>query len=448
MEGAKRRRRRHRRTQDRLKNLLIVLLSLSAFYLSVRSQLYSNLYGLWTGGLRSLLQSESAAPPLSSGGGDWPNLLPVRVTVCGHASGRFGLQYDQEQVNQLFQSVRGLLSEALAGARPPRQITEGEWQRSLGRSGVCFDFLGRIPLDALCTWLGEGAVNPYLNGAARRLLVAQGTGDSALLYYLNETDGSYYACETGLTYSGRMADLLEPYGGNGAVFAFEQGPQSAYSALDPYVLLLPAAPSPRIYRAGNPLSAGDGGVVERVQRALSFRPQADSSYSVTGGVRIREGKETLEILESGTVTYHAAEVSASRYVLGDGPSAGPAACAEAAWRLAESTIGSLCGSGQLYLMGTEETAKGTAVYLGYCLDGAAVRLSGDSYAAKFLIQEGAITDYTLRFRSYEDTGTRSLVLRELQAAAALEALSPQGRELLLCYTDSGGDTVEAGWVAG
>ena len=32
-------------------------------------------------------------------------------------------------------------------------------------------------------------------------------------------------------------------------------------------------------------------------------------------------------------------------------------------------------------------------------------------------------------------------------AAALDALSPEGRELLLCYTDNGGDTVQAGWVA-
>jgi len=446
MEGAKRRRRRHRRTQDRLKNLLIVLLSLSAVYLSARSQLYSSLHGLWSGSLRSLLQGQEAARPLDSGGGGWPSLLPVRIAVCGQESGRFGVQYDQEKTGQVFQSVRVLLTESLASARPPRQITGAEWRRSLSRPGVCFDFLGQVPLETLCLWLGEGAANPHLSGTARRVLVVQGAGDSVLLYYLNERDGSYYACETGLTYSGRMAETLESYGGNGAVYAFEQGPESAYGGLDPYVLLLPSPPSPRIYRAGNPLSAGDGGALEQVQRALSFRPQTDSAYSVTGGVRIREGKETLEILESGVVTYHAAEAGASRYALGEG--LGTSACVDAAWRLAEATVGSLCGSGQLYLMGTEENAGTTAVYLGYCLDGAAVRLSGDGYAAKFLIRGGAITDFTLYFRSYEDSGTRSLVLRELQAAAALEALSPQGRELLLCYTDSGGDTVEAGWVAG
>ena len=34
-----------------------------------------------------------------------------------------------------------------------------------------------------------------------------------------------------------------------------------------------------------------------------------------------------------------------------------------------------------------------------------------------------------------------------KAAAALEALSPEGRELVVFYTDNGGDTVEAGWAA-
>ena len=50
-------------------------------------------------------------------------------------------------------------------------------------------------------------------------------------------------------------------------------------------------------------------------------------------------------------------------------------------------------------------------------------------------------------RPIEDTGQTSLVLGERMAAAALEALDPEERELVLCYSDSGGDTVQAGWVA-
>ena len=58
-----------------------------------------------------------------------------------------------------------------------------------------------------------------------------------------------------------------------------------------------------------------------------------------------------------------------------------------------------------------------------------------------------ITDISLCFRSYEDTGEQSIVLRELRAAAAMDVLDPEGRELMLCYEDSGGERVSAGWIA-
>lgn len=46
-------------------------------------------------------------------------------------------------------------------------------------------------------------------------------GANAALYYHNETDGLYYACETSVDYAQRMEDVLTGYGGNSATFAFE-----------------------------------------------------------------------------------------------------------------------------------------------------------------------------------------------------------------------------------
>lgn len=447
MEGNRRPRRRRHRTAERLKNVLIVLLAVSALYLSARAQLYGEASN-WVNGLLSRIQGEEISPPLDSGGGQPAAAArPMRIAIFS-GSDRFAVQYDQEQTGKVYEAVSGLLTEALASAKAPRQITEAEWRRALAREGVYFDFLGKVPLESLYAWLGEGTGNPNLRGTARRILVARGTGDGASLYYHNETDGSYYACETSLTYQGRMADVLENYDGNGAAFAFEYGEQSVYSSLDPYVLILSAAPSPRIYHSGNPLAAGDTDMLNSIQRALSFRPQSNSTYSVPGGVRVREGKESLEILDRGTISYHASEPGASRYAVVEGSAAGVTECIEGARKLAAATIGSLCGSAQLDLIEVEETQQGTVVCFGYSLDGAAVQLSGGGYAARFLIQSGHITDYTLQFRSYEDTGERSFLFREQLAAAALESLDPEGRELTLRYADSGGDTVEAGWVAG
>lgn len=443
MEGHNRRpRRRRRRTAERLKSVLIVALSLSALYLCARTGLYGDLAGLWGG----LLPEQESPIPLGSAGEDRPELVPVRITVRSGSAGRFAAQYDQDLTDEVYAALRGLLAEALASARPPRQITETHWRQALGREGMCFDFGGQVPLDALCVWLGEGSRNGALTGDARRVLAARDTvGDGVLLYYHNEADGGYYACETALTYGGRMAESLEPYGGSGPAFVFELGDGGAYAALDPYVLLSAAPLSPRVYEAGNPLLEEDA--LDRVQRALSFRPQSDAGYQVQGGLRYREGKETLEVLGRGVIAYHASEPAASRYSLGAGSAPGRTTCIEAAWRLAEATVGSLSGAGRLCLLEAQETASGAVIRLGYTLDGAAVELPNGADAAQVVIQEGYITDYTLQFRSYEDTGERSLVLRELQAAAALEVQAPGG-ELALCYFDGGGESLEAGWVAG
>lgn len=115
----------------------------------------------------------------------------------------------------------------------------------LQRSGVYFDLLGQVPLDALYAWMGGDAANPELTGTARRLLVASTAGANAALYYHNETDGLYYACETSVDYAQRMEDVLTGYGGNSATFAFEFSADAGYGALDPYVLIFSSAPNPR-----------------------------------------------------------------------------------------------------------------------------------------------------------------------------------------------------------
>lgn len=147
------------------------------------------------------------------------------------------------------------------------------------------------------------------------------------------------------------------------------------------------------------------------------------------------------------MTYHTSEELPIRYPVGeDGYTV--TELVETTRRLAADTVGRTCGAARLYLAGVETGEDGAVtVSFGYSLNGAAVLLPADGCAARFTVQDGQITDYTLRFREYEETAEHSLLLPERQAAAALDALSPEGRELLLCYTDNGGDTVQAGWVA-
>jgi hypothetical protein len=122
---------------------------------------------------------------------------------------------------------------------------------------------------------------------------------------------------------------------------------------------------------------------------------------------------------------------------------------EAARALTWNGLSQWCGNAGLYLIGTEQQDNGaTVVYFGYLLDGAAVELYEDGYAARVVVRDGYISDFTLRFRTYQETADYSAVLPEIQAAAAMKALEIHGNELMLCYLDGEGtQRLTAGWIA-
>ena len=452
MAGNKHPRRRRHSGLERLKSLLIVLLTLSALALTLRVLLFNELAGQgprgWLDNLTSLFRQEQTASTGDPGGSIQSSAAaqPVRLSVSD-GSERFAVQYDTAQTDQMFSSLGILLSEALSSAAAPSEVTEQAWRDALCAPGVWFDFLGDIPLEALCAWMVEGGSNPNLTAAARQVAVARDDGGGVSLYYHNVEDGLYYACRTAVAYEGHMDELVTGYGGNGASFVFELEEGGGYDGLDPYVLLSAATPSPAVFRASTPLSGTDTNAVSALQESLSFQVSSDAIYAIPGGLRLRLGRETLEIGGDGTVTYHTSEELPIRYPVGeDGCTV--TELVETTRRLAADTVGRTCGAARLYLAGVETGGDGAVtVSFGYSLNGAAVLLPADGCAARFTVQDGQITDYTLRFREYEETAEHSLLLPERQAAAALDALSPEGRELLLCYTDNGGDTVQAGWVA-
>ena len=449
MQQSKPRRRRRRRNQgvERLKTLLIVLLSLSAVYLTglalIQNEAASGTQGL-LGGLISLFHPTHADSTLSSdsGGQLTAAARPVRIALYD-GENRYAVQYDTTQTDKLYDSVGILLGEALTSAARPVSVPEADWRTALQSPGIWFDFLGHIPLETLSAWTGEGSGNTALTGSVRQIAVARVDGE-VRLYYHNESDGLYYACETAVVYEGHMDQLLSGYGGNGTFFVFQLREYSVYSGLHPYMLLSAATPTPTVYRASNPLSSLDDTLIGTLQQALSFQT---SYYPIPNGIRIREGQETLEISSTGTVSYSTAEGTASRYPVGSESGYDVTEIVEATRKMAADTVGSYCAAARLYLMAVEKTDDGLEVRYGYSLNGAEVSLPGGGCAAHFTIQDGQITAFTLCFRRYEDAGQTSLVLQERMAAAALDALSPEGRELLLCYRDNGGETVQAGWVA-
>ena len=107
--------RRRKRRIERLKSILIVLLSCSAVYLAARTQMSSSLANLASGG-DTVSQTETVQNQSAMA-------RPLRMAVTlreGVECQRYGVQYDQTAGLALFQQTYSLLAEALSGAQEPR----------------------------------------------------------------------------------------------------------------------------------------------------------------------------------------------------------------------------------------------------------------------------------------------------------------------------------------
>lgn len=409
------------------KDALIVLLTLSAVYLLAMTPLVQD------SGLLDLL------PPQESPGAGLSEenrgmiILPARLAVTGKG-GRYGVQYDEERLKELFPPLGALLGDALASAGTPQPIAEEQWRRYLGGEGVYFDFQGEVPLAVLKRWL-QGPGDEALSGSARRVLLCAGTGDQVLLCWQEPGSGQFFSCPTALTRSLHLNPAAEGLASNGTYFAFESRELSPL--LDPYTFITEGEQNRGGYDASVPLTGGAG--TAAVLEALDY--SAQNHAPVSGGEVYLDGGDRLVVGANGTVTYRAAQPE--KYPVGRDAVDG----VDGVRALAERTLGSLCGEARLYLMSAQEEEGALRVRFGYLLDGSAARLGGEGWAAEFWVREGYITRFTLRFRCYTANGERALLLPIDKAAVMLPDLTDERRELVIQYRDGGGTAVLPDWVA-
>lgn len=424
--------RNNRRQVEWGKNLLILLLSLSALYLLTMTPLIQD------SGILSLFSRQAPREEPPSAVTLTAAAHPARMAVSD-GRGRYGVQYDQDAVDDLFARMGSLLGEALTSCGQPEPLPEARWQGYLADSGIYFDFAGEIPLSALGAWLQPEGTCP-LTAAARRVLLAAGEGDEVVLCYQDVGSGLFYACTTGLTQDLHLTPTVESVTENGAQFAFESEEWSRLLA--PYTLI--AQESAReCYTAANPVSSTS--VLTTLLDALSF--STHNHASVSDGELYLDGNDRLRVLSGGTVVYDAAQ--GGKYpVATAGETMTMAEAIEAARRLAQSTMGSWSGEAELSLLSATATQDGFRIRFGYRLDGSAVWLYDDGWAGEFNIRSGFITDFTLRLRSYTATGEKALLLSMDRAAAMLPNLTEERRELILQYRDPGDTSVSPLWVAG
>lgn len=421
------------RLWEGIKTLLILLLSCSAVYLAGRT-----LFPQESGGLLSRLPQGSAAPTPSSQSTRLSQALRPATFAVTWEEGRYGLLHHQED-QEVYTQLTTLLAEALSGAGTPSQTDRRSWERALAQPGFFFEYLGPIPLDALTRWLSQQD-NATLSGIqAQRLCV------TAQTLYVSDGSDSYYACPLASNLTVALTDLTDGLSPNGARFA---NGLSGFRLLHPDSLILALTPQLPQLSATNPIplsdSADPGETLSMLLQALSFHPQTNPLYAVTGGYAITDGGETLRVSASGELTYRRSSEDTPRFPVGEQP-------LDATLALAEDTVGAVCGDARIYLKDIQAQGQTTVITYGYAYRGAAIRLEQEGWCAQFTIEDGAITAFVLRPRLYtvqEDAYT--LLLPQEQAAAALRP--GQDQILTPLYEDKAGVQLLvpfwAAWTAG
>ncbi len=404
---------KRRRLWEGGKTLLILLLSCSALYLASR-----------------VLSPGQADLSPHSGQGDGgggstaysaQTLRPAAFAVTWE-EGRYGLLYHQED-QEGYTQLSALLAEALSGAGAPEPVSRGAWLRALAAPGVFFEYLGPIPLDSLTRWL-SGLDNAALTGSqAVQLCVA---GDAL---FFRDGEDRLWSCPLSGDLSQPMAELFRLFSPNGARFA---GEDAGYRLLRPDSLVLPVTPDPPQLAPEDPIGPLSSGVpgetLSRLLQALSFHPQTNPLYDVTGGWGIADSGEALRIADDGQITYRRSDDSQARY-----PAPDPL---DATRLLAERTVGAVGGDGRLFLREVRQEGQATVVSYGYAYRGAAILVDGEDWCARFTVENGAVSAFTLKPRRYTVLGgSATPLLPQEQAAAALPGGEDQTLELL--YDDNG-----------
>ena len=396
--------REHRKRIDRLQNLLIAVLVCTALVLINQTGMFRNL----TGG-------SAGTPVEASFTGVQDTALSRQAPVAlliQTSSGRYGVQYDQDTVDGLYNNgLSTLLTTAIDHVEGVKTTSEEDWQDAVtqGDQWIFYDFLYDV------AFTGQDSEG---EGSARRFLLSG---------------------RNGLTLP-EAQEGLTPIGGQ---LAFEN--EALAESLDPNTLVLPKAPVCPVYTVTNPLAAWDSETRNELLESLDFNLRAAAVYQATDGLVVQEGSDTLRIQKSGKLTFHAAESGPARF---QALSAREKDLQLQAERILNTVAQPRLGEGRLVCQAVETQEDGSVVLNYACLlGGSQVQLWDEGWLAEFVFEGTDLSSFVICLRTYTKTEQTSQALPVRQAAAALSAMGQQGKDLQLSYLDDGStDMLTTQWT--
>lgn len=419
-----------RQRQDRLQNVLIVLLSVAAvglFALTQAELLHWELLpadsALDRAGQESVSAGASRLQEL-----DWPVTL-----VSGDGAGDRRCQ-QLSTADSAFTAVESLWEDALRQAQSPRELTRNDFQAALAQPELYVAFPSPVPACVLAARLGLSSDDET---ALRRLLLAA-EGESVQLLF--DTGERCYVCGTDLS-ADELTSLIAQLGGDDCLFAFEQEEESA---LDPLTVLPVTLPQ---YQELN-IATAEEPVTEELLRFFGFSTHTNNRYTDSSGTEVVvESPRRLSVTAAGEISYQGTVSYAPElFCLSDAAQPTLLELVDGAYSLLLQFPGAFGGEERLTLDYAEyDRAEGICTLrFSYMVGGLPLRYGDGSAAAELTVEGGTVTSLSFRRRSYTAGDSASLLLPVTQAVAIAEGYP--GQEMALSYVDGGGAHAAAAWL--
>ena len=421
-----------KRASGRIKDIVIVLLLLSAVFWGWKSRLFGNssaqmsdVFSMFENVL-AVAEEQAEDETLIT-----EAAKPLCIVVTNADGEHYGVKYDMDEIGVLYSKTVLIFSEALVSATAAERVTEAQWRQALMSGSVYFKYASPVKLSVLDGWYGSEITGGWSAFSVSRLCVVD-EGETCSLYFIDEDTGDYYAAVSSV--SSRIAELADSVGINSTFFAFEL--DSGYLSPGCYTLLKLDETGYPVLEAVNPMEEDDA--LESVLMNLGISEYQESSYTEGDGTRVFVDEDfTVSLKTDGTMIYTRTDSSEQTASMDESEAI------EFARALVASTLGENCGSDTgIYFDCIETDDTGSyRVCFRYVVAGGLVQLGDDRYAADVTVRGGALAEMTLCFRNYTVTSELVQLLPETQTAAA------SGGAFLLCYLDDGSDIrLEPVWI--
>jgi len=346
---------------------------------------------------------------------------PLTISVRNQV-GRYTARWNFEALDQAYETLGGLLGQALDTAGEFSVVRVDRLPDALSQDSIFFDFGFQLPVLLLGSWL---EASPEQTDAAGQLFILA-EEDGCVNLYLS---GEQCLMAPTAVQPEAMAVLLEQFRPDGSCFAFET--ESHLSAL---TLLSEEDPSLEAALSSAPR---DIRYAEGLATALGFNAYDENRYTdSTGTTYFSESNCSLQVSPSGEVLLMSSSPDRFRAT-----GATLEALVEDARVMVQLVLRDLAGEERIYLSGIRQEENRTICDFDYVLNGIPVSC-GSKPAATVTFTDSAVTSLELKAVSFTGTGEPLKILPAAQAAAIV----PENGHLILKYYRSADGSITAGWA--